>query len=243
MSRTLVFSVLLVLTILPTVLKAQLRGDAAQINTSQYNATRLSHLIFKNFLDQKEKSNPIKFSDIKGTPYMPENFVLGSFSMKDEKPIVLLMRYNMYDDEVEVNEGDGSITSFLKVDNTEFNIQGNTIRPYTIEKDGIQKKSNFIVLADGANVLLLQRKVVLIPAEKAINPNQMDRAAKFVTNERFFVVKGNDLPLEFSGKKKDLFTLFPEKAPELKDFIKTNKLSVRNNEHLVQIFNYLNENS
>ncbi|MEM9000364.1 MAG: hypothetical protein AAGB24_08870 [Bacteroidota bacterium] len=223
--------------------QAQKFSLPGQINTSQYNATRLSNLIFERFLDQKEKKNPINFEDIKGSPYSPAEFVSGDFYLYDEAPVTLRMRYNMYDDEVEVLENDGRITSFLKVDNTAFKIDGVTLRPYRIIEKGTQKRVNMIVLNDGDTKLLLRRNAVLIPAEKATNPNQMDRAAKFVANETYYLVKDNELPMEFTGKKKDLFTLFPEKASELKDYIKTNKLSLKNNGDLVQIFDFLNDNT
>ncbi|UJH66550.1 hypothetical protein [Allomuricauda sp. SCSIO 65647] len=212
-----------------------------QINTSQYNTTRLSNLIFEKFLDQKEKVNPIKFEDIKGSPYEPKEFVVGTFHLKDKEPLNLMMRYNMYDDEIEVKENDGTITSFLKVDGTEFSIQDALIRPYSYTDENDQfKRGNFVVLADGDTKLLLKKKVVLIPPEKAPTPNQRDRAAKFIVNKDYYVLKGTEQPVLFNGKKKDLLSLFPDRAEEIKKFIKEGKLNLKKQEDLAQVFEHIN---
>jgi hypothetical protein len=212
-----------------------------QINTSNYNNTRLSHLIFKNFLDQKEKAaNPIKFEDIQGSPYEPEEFVPGTFYMKDNPPLTLRMRHNMYDDEIEVMEDNGKITAFLKNESTQFRLNNTLIRPYQYMDDGLDKKSNFHVLVDGDIKFMLRKKVVLIPQAKAPTPNQQDRAAKFVTHNDYFLLRKDGSPVPFKEKKKDILKLFPDKSGQIKKYIKANNLNVRRQEDLIRLFEHLN---
>ena len=223
---------------------AQTQGSGVslpgQINTSMHNATRLSNLIFEKFLDTKEKENPIKFEDIQGSPYDPEEFVAGEFLMDGQPSLGLNMRYNMYDDEIEVKEDDGTITAFLRNTTTSFRIGDKLYRPFKFTEDGMTKDANFQVLVDGDIKLLKKRQIVLVPPEKAATPNQRDRAAKFIEHTDYYTVRGDGQPVPFKEKKSELLELFPEHASEIKSIIKEQNLKVKRQDDLVLLFESLN---
>ena len=227
-----------------TTVTAQTQGSGVslpgQINTSMHNATRLSNLIFEKFLDTKEKENPIAFEDIQGSPYDPADFVAGEFLMDGQPSLGLNMRYNMYDDEIEVKEDDGTITAFLRNTTTSFRIGDRLYRPFKYTEDGLTKDANFEVLVDGDIKLLKRRQVVLIPPEKAPTPNQQDRAAKFIEQTEYYTVRGEGAPVPFKEKKGELLELFPEHASEIKSLIKEQNLKVKRQDDLVLLFESLN---
>lgn len=60
-----------------------------------------------------------------------------------------------------------------------------------------------------------------------------------VDYEYFFLDNKGEITL-FSGKKKDLFYIFPRKQSELKDYIKKNKLDVNDRADLIRIMSFYN---
>jgi hypothetical protein len=105
-------------------------------------------------------------------------------------------------------------------------------------EDSKGKLRVYEVLASDKDVFILKKYVAKIKAG-AINKMTQEK----VSNDRYYIVddlyiKNGDDFSELKLKSKLISTLFSEKQTEIKDYIKENNLSIKDEDDFVKIFNY-----
>lgn len=216
----------------------------AQIDGSprQYESTSQLFQNLRKVINSKEKDPyEIDWNNVKGSPYLYENYKLGQFFVDSKSYGNVMMRFNTYTDEIELMPIDGEeVGALMKIDNSRLTFENKTLKLLSYkDEDGNAQQGYFLVLNTNANVkLLLKKKCVFSPNEKALTANQADRAAKFTQYDYFYILK-EGTPVMVSPKKKDIVKLFPNKKKEIKGYIKSEKLKLKKQEDFAKLVDYI----
>jgi len=194
-----------------------------------------------NYANIKRTNSPanLPYEEIKGTPYIFENFATGKVKLKEGKTFEGPIRCDVYAGEFEFKTKEGEIYTIINpetVDNISIDE-----RKFVFISDG--KKTNsgnfFEVLLEGKYSLLAKHSVILkdpVP-EKPYVPG---KPATFVTKDDIFYVL-NDKTGLVEIRNKEVLTGIDEKRTEsIKGFIKQNKIKTSDKSDLIEMVNFLN---
>jgi len=208
----------------------------------QFESTSQVYDQLRKFLNTKEKDPyQIDWDNVKGSPYLYEKYKLAQFFVGDKSYGNIMMRFNTYSNEIELFPENGKeIGALMKVDDSRIVFENKTLQLFDYkDEEGAEKKAYFLVLNDEKNVqLLLRKKCVFSPNEKALTANQADRAAKFTQYDYYYIVKNGE-PIQVDAKKKDVLKLFPENENEIKNFIKSEKLKLKKEEDFATLIDFI----
>ena len=94
----------------------------AQIDGSprQYESTSQLFQNLRKVINSKEKTPyAIDWENVKGSPYLEQNYKLGQFFVGDKSYGNVMMRLNTYTDEIELMPIDGEeVGALMKIDNS-----------------------------------------------------------------------------------------------------------------------------
>jgi hypothetical protein len=111
--------------------------------------------------------------------------------------------------------------------------------PYKVNYD--YKIPIFFELIYEGKLSLLSREAIVQQTVTSSSPYWVaSPTTQYVIEYSYYFLKSDGEITYFSGKKKDLFYIFPKKYPDLKKFIKDNKLDVDERPDLVRIVAFYN---
>jgi hypothetical protein len=180
-------------------------------------------------------------SDISGSPYLLDDWSKGiveqgnKVSYKDVD-----LKYNLYKDELFFkNPKDGSMLGFaLPVAGFSLALK-DKIQIYRNgfpEIDNFNKKSYYQVLFDGGIKLLFKNHRTM----QEVKPyNSPTTEKKFIDNAIYYVFQDNVMT-KFKPSKKDFLEMFKSKSTEIADFIKNEKIDLKQHDDLVRVFVFYN---
>nr|WP_321233548.1 hypothetical protein [uncultured Psychroserpens sp.] len=218
---------------------------------NQFEASWRLKQVLRDKLNSQNRDNAIKFSQIKGSPYLNKNFADGEFFLNDESEGHFYLRYNVYNDQIEILTDNSAVNlnsemplydAFLKTENSKVVLDGKTIKSfYYNDENGNTTNSYFIeVNVTEKFTLLLRKRCILTPAEKAATPNQADRAARFTMYNDYYVLDHNEkYPKKIEAKQRKLLKTFPKQAEALKDYMKKERINLKEEQDLVKLTNYM----
>nr|WP_321244314.1 hypothetical protein [uncultured Psychroserpens sp.] len=245
--RTLNYIILLFALLVSTVSVAQ----AVAGIPNQYEATWRLKQVIRDKLNTQERTNPVAYRDIKGSPYLSEKFKDGEYILNGESQGHFYLRYNVYNDQIEIlvdaspenlSLAEPSFDAFLKYDKSKVLLDGKTIRSYYYNDHNDNTVNSYFIEVNKTDklTLLLRKRCVLTPAEKAATPNQADRAARFTTYDDYYIInEGEKYPKKIELNKRKLLKEFPEQADALKQFIKNENINLDEESDLVKLTNYM----
>lgn len=182
----------------------------------------------------------INLSETEGTPYENETFVFGrAISEKMDISSPYLMRYNIYNDVIEVEDKDQinslkkSLDLYAVISNKEYHY-----KEYADESERINK-GYFILLYSGGNIELFLRKTQKYKEPKPPkNSFQPKEPGAFIDYENYFI-KTDDILFEMSTNKKEVAKQFPGIEADIKNFMKANKTSLKSKEDVIELMTFV----
>ena len=192
-----------------------------------------------NSIRKNGSNDVVELSKIKGSPYENDAFILGKAANKktiDSKPYYL--RYNIYNDIIEVKEENStigliqSLNIYAVINNREYH--------YEIYSDDNEKTDEgyFISLYKSEKVNVYKRKIKeFIEEQPAKDSFRQATPPSFKDAEFYYFKKGRVLIL-LSTKKKEFIKNFPEHKNEITSYIKTEKINLKSEKDLIQLFKY-----
>jgi len=191
-------------------------------------------------LTYKKLDDSINVSETEGSPYENETFVIGkAISEKMNISSAYLMRYNIYNDVIEVKDKDQlnallrSFDLYVILSNREYHYA-----EYLDESNTI-KKGYFILLYGGSNIEVFSRKTQKYKeAVPTKNSFQAKQPAEFVDYEAFYMKQEGAL-LEIPTNKKEFLSEFTSIEADLKKFMKANKISLKSENDVIELFAYI----
>jgi hypothetical protein len=182
----------------------------------------------------------INLSETEGTPYENETFVFGrAISEKMDISSPYLMRYNIYNDVIEVEDKDQinslkkSLDLYAVISNKEYHY-----KEYADESERINK-GYFILLYSGGNIELFLRKTQKHKEPKPPkNSFQPKEPGAFIDYENYFI-KTDGILFEMSTNKKEVTKQFPGIEADIKNFMKANKTSLKSKEDVIELMTFV----
>lgn len=171
-----------------------------------------------------------------GSPYLTANFVPAIVGDSSEE---VQIRYDAYSDKIEVLK-DGKVYEVPKSEDvSKFKLKTtDVVIVYLKDYDGY-----FFRLVEGKNQLLKKEKIKIQVTKSSIEPNSLIKEgySKFERISPTYFIVSDQKIMKAPKNNKELLGYFPEKKPELEDFMKANKINVKQEESLVKVITFLNK--
>ncbi|MEA1888118.1 MAG: hypothetical protein U9N72_13010 [Bacteroidota bacterium] len=175
-----------------------------------------------------------------GSPYMNEEFQEATITSSEDLVFENVpIRYNVYYDlfEVELEEGiynlrRGGIVSKVNLEDHRFIYS--TYDYLSSEGEGYLE-----LVMEGEYTLYKKHQVVFKEAEPA-QPYQEAKPARFEGRDPLFYIAHGDNQSVFIRNRRSFLDIAGEKGKALKDFIKDERLRIKNEEDMLKAVEYLN---
>lgn len=199
------------------------------------------------FVLLKSTSTKVDVAKALGSPFEDKNFSAGKLYDNNEPIGDFYLRYNAYDDEIELKKTllpEEPIQSLVK--NSTFralyNNDNYSYKAYTNAKG--QLVTGYLRhLVNGNFTLYHKLQAVYVPATVPINPQTRPTPSRFAQFESYYMsLNGIDQIFEVPHQQSKFIALFDKQLqPSLKKYIKDNKLKIKDEADLTQLFNFLNK--
>lgn len=176
-------------------------------------------------------------ANLVGSPYLTDDFKRGMVYMGSETPYPAMMRYNAYQDEIQVQGAEGISTLFMR-DNIWAELNGETIKIETYEKGSGTAKGYFFELNKGTTRLLKRHKRVFTEAVPAASSYSQDRPPSFNDDITYYLAQEGSPAREIKLKKKDVAEILNSK--EAQAYIKEHKMKLKTEGEVLELINHLN---
>lgn len=183
----------------------------------------------------------LSLKDIQGSPYLDDQFVKGTvITTNGDKYVDIPMRYDQYQDELEVEKDGKSLVFNPKeiLKRAEFGGRTFTCAKYYANANKV-KEAYFEILADG-NVRLLSHHTIKFFEKEKEKPYVDPKPARFDWPLEDFYIQVGASPAQHISNKKSLLGAFPKHQKEVAAYYKSQKLSAKNKEDLVKLVQYYN---
>ncbi|WP_103071007.1 hypothetical protein [Aquimarina sediminis] len=200
------------------------------------------------FNQVKKLSKEDILANIKGSPYLSENFTQGDVYFEADPVGKLYMRYNAFSDEIEVkkntNDKDYSALIKSKLINCNLNQQQliySTYKPI----DKMAEEGYLISLTNPSNSYTLYKRIKTIfkdrGVEQATSLSKVSEA-KFSTFTTYYLLaKDSKEAKQLPKKQKKISSLFPEQDRSvISDYIKEQNINPKKEKDLIKLINFVN---
>lgn len=197
----------------------------------------LSTVGFKQSIE--DELNPDIYGQVKGSPYLSEDFVKGEVMMRNGDKYQGILRYDLYANEIQFK-----VREMIYVIAFPQEIESLTIGNVKLVYAGyiIDRKLNhsyFEQLTSGPCELLTKKQVLLKDAVPA-KPYVEAQPARFKLQKDVYYLKKGDIPAMKIGKKSEVIEFLNEGDYPIADFIKKEKINLNQKEDLLKLVEYYN---
>ncbi|NBP69070.1 MAG: hypothetical protein EBR30_10310 [Cytophagia bacterium] len=213
------------------MIKAQgLEGLEGQTNLQMLSGSGMSARTFDN-----------RYEGVDGFPTLVKDFVKGRIKMnKDQVVKADKMNYDVFHDEIFVlKSGKELVVGTSVVTSFEMDVNGTTML-FSKQKNEDGETGYFQVLTQGNFSLFIKHKKIFRKADYQGAYSANRTKDEFLDEQKFYWSKG-DSNLMVLKNKKSLLNELGAQAEKAESFIKTNKLKLDSQDHLLGLFQYLNE--
>lgn len=180
--------------------------------------------------------------NVKGSPYEYNVFFYG-YLYENDKPIGSLpMRYNIYNDEFQVRLEEDDINGLTFDENYKIEIYNSTYIPLIYDfKNKKNLKGYFLALNKGDYKLLEKKRKIYIPAKPPKNSLSPGFPARFIDSKKLYFLSPSLKKPELIKGKNEFISLFEKGLQDkVSEFIKENDISLKSEEDLMALFDFLN---
>jgi len=187
----------------------------------------------------------LTLDDIEGTIYLNENFNLGTLAYDGQAFKKLHMRYDAYNDEVEIKESTTTeeVQALIKDPELSCLLNGSTfIFARMTDAGGGERGGYLIPLYEGEKYSLYERRLKEFKEGKpAKTSHGTSFPHRFVDAVEYYIEIGSGTPQFLKPKKKDLITVFGKKYEKtIKGFVKDKRISANEKGDLVELIAFAN---
>ncbi len=201
-------------------------------------------------LDYLSRNNIVSFDNTDkstiGSPYVNEEFVAAKVSNNDN--LVLLVRYNAIEDQIEVKNDDEKIFAFNRsLKDVQLKLVGEKkiyqLFDYLEKNSGYEVSGYFIHIGNPENTIkFLKKEIVEFQKEQpATSGYDQSKPAQYKRKSDDYYAKiGDDKPVKLSSNKKDFVELFPKHKDKILDYIKSEKIKLNNDDDFTKLSIFIN---
>lgn len=178
------------------------------------------------------------YDEIQGSPYLSEDFVPANVLASDKtEQAKVMMRYNIYADEMEFQDRGGKILALNKTNDENIIVLHEKKFKYFPQAN---LKSYCEILSEG-EITLLKKYSVVYQKPEAPKAYQQSAPARFISGkERYYLLKDNN-DVQYLSKTKDIIENLDGFQSEAKSFASENKLKLKSEEDLKKLVDFYNE--
>lgn len=209
--------------------------------SQDYQIREAMDLYRANKMHSGEIKNILTENDIKGSPYLNDEFINGTiFTTSKFQFVDVPLRYNIYNDRIEFKTPANEIQALATpeiVETVEFGNYKMVYIPYSNKK---KIRYGFFMIEEEGNVSLYSRLEIIF--KKAEEPSAYKNAepAKFVKKSDSYYIRVGMEEAKKVGSKKELIEIFPDHNKKISAFIKKNKVKTNKPEKLKELVRYYN---
>ncbi|RIH63562.1 hypothetical protein D1164_19220 [Mariniphaga sediminis] len=179
--------------------------------------------------------------NIDGSPYLNDDFIEGSvFTTSQTQFVGILLRYNIFNDQIEFRSGDGPVQAMATpeiVEKIEFGEYQFEYIPYLHVK---KMKYGFFVVLEKGYATLYSRLSVEFEEAKKPGGYQDAQPPKFSRRADEYYIRIGKKPALLVAGKKDLEIALSDHKKDVASFIKNNKVRPNKPETLKELVQYYN---
>ena len=175
--------------------------------------------------------------DLEGSPYLKNNFQQGMVHIEDKQPYTAMLRYNAYQDEIQVKDDNGITSLFLR-DYIWVELDGETFRIVDYQTKSGVSKGYFVELNTGNTRLLKRYEKEFREAEAASSSYSQDKPPRFEDRITYYLIEGEGPAQEIKLRKKDILEVLS--SEEAASFVKEKKLKLKSEEEVLQLIAAMN---
>ncbi|MEZ4811527.1 MAG: hypothetical protein R2819_14300 [Allomuricauda sp.] len=187
----------------------------------------------------------LTLDDIEGSIYTNENFTLGTLYENGEAFKNLYLRYDAYNDEVELKETSDTDLVRAMVKHPAYSCNMNGEDYYYLgykDEDGVSKEGYLTPLVSGRDYVLFVKRIKVFkegkPAKTSLDKGFPHR---FLDKTEYYVSIKGDLPVYMKTKKSEVLSLFEEEDQKaVGKYIKEKHVNVGKEDDVVNLFTFAN---
>jgi hypothetical protein len=173
--------------------------------------------------------------EVQGSPYITDNWAVGSASVEKGTYNNIKLKYDVKND-VPIFAGKDDLPMNFADPVKTFTINNKTFSNGFPSIAAQNKNSYYEVISDG-KTKLLKHYTKRIQENKTYGTNAITK--EYVTTEAYYVLKDDKISL-LKPDKKAVLEITADKAAQIDNYIKTNKVNFKNDASLGQLFDYYN---
>lgn len=178
-------------------------------------------------------------SNIEGTPYLTEDFQNGRIYVENNTPYAARLRYNAYQDEIQVQNGEG-ITSLFKRESLWAELGVKTFKYFRYQTNSGIANGYFVELNPGSTRLLKRCEKVFREAQEASSSYSQDKPARFDDVVSYYLLHNQNPAQKVRLRKNDILEILGSEEAEA--YVKKKKLKLKSEEAVIELLYYLNAN-
>ncbi len=209
--------------------------------SQDYQIREVMDLYRTNKMYSGEIKNILTANDIKGSPYLNDEFINGTiFTTSKFQFVDVPLRYNIYNDRIEFKTPANEIQALATPEIVETVEFGNYKMVYIPYSNTQKIRYGFFMIEKEGNVSLYSRLEIIF--KKAEEPGAYKEAepAKFVKKSHSYYIRVGMEEAKKVGSKKGLIEIFPDHNNKISAFIKKNKVKTNKPEKLKELVRYYN---
>jgi hypothetical protein len=216
-------------------------GFMESIGQSYYEIKQAVEFFNSNQLQRGDRKYELTLADIKGSPYLNDEFIEGAvFTTSKTQYVGVPLRYNIFNDQVEFRSPDGLVQALAAPEVVEKIEMGELLLEFIPYINVKKIRRGFFTVLEKGNVSLYARHRVVFERAKEPGAYQDAEPARFVKRADEYFLRVGMEPAQIVAKIKDLQSIFPEHKQEVSDFIKKNEVKSNHSETLKELVQYYN---
>ncbi len=206
-----------------------------------YQIQAAMELFRTNKLQSGDWKSVLTDSDIKGSPYLDDDFKNGVIFTSSKMQFVdVPLRYNIFNDNLEFKTPDDQVQAMAAPEIVEKAVFGEHEIVYIPFSDLKKIKRGFLILLEKGNVSLYLRPEVTFQEPTKPGAYKEAEPAKFIRKSDVFYIRVGLEEAKRVGTKKEILDIFPDHIEEIDTFIKKNKTKTNKTEDLIELVKFYN---
>ncbi|MBN1253277.1 MAG: hypothetical protein JXA16_14150 [Bacteroidales bacterium] len=183
--------------------------------------------------------NKLSYSEIKGSPYLTDDFVESKIYLSKDSIFSIHLRYNIFNNQIEFQKEN----EVYAISNPEIfqkiEILNSTFIYYNDKSDS-KKNSYYKLLVEG-DCYLLAKNRVRFKEQGEEKPYVGASPAEFIRlKDQYLLFLNENSPIAIKNNK-SLKNILSDKKDEISDFIKKEKISCQDENDLIKLITYYNK--
>jgi len=194
-----------------------------------------------NNVARGEHKKMLTESDIEGSPYLNDEFIIGSiYTVSKTQYTDIPLRYNIYNDEIEFETPQKTVAALGAPEMIEKVVFGDYTMEYIPFELANKVKKGFFKLELSGKASIYARPEIQFEEAKEPAPYKEAQPARFnPKDDRYFIRIGLDAA-QLCSSKKDVEVIFSDHQSEIENFIKKEKINIKKLEELKSLVEFYN---